>query len=130
MSTTTNPVVFTQPDRRFSGKPAYKYLRATDRLPSYDAMGEDPMVKVKLFTSGRYTLYVCAATDYGDGQIVVTGHVLSALGPDCDEFGDASMNELAALRARPFGLPVERDIHFTPMRLSELRAKLAKGEHV
>lgn len=115
---------------RFSGKPAYKYLRASDNIPTYDEFlaelhktgADDPLCKVKLFhPMSRLTYYVYAATDYGEEgspQIILSGYMISPLGPDCDEEGDTAIEELANLRP----LPVERDLYWKPQRLSEIRA--------
>jgi hypothetical protein len=111
----------------FTG-PAYHYLRADDALPSYQEMaGEpDPLCRLKLFQPfSRWTYYVCAATRYDgiDGP-VLTGFCVSALGHDCDEFGDQGLAEIAALRLH--GLPPERDLHFEPLPLSAVEAHLAR----
>jgi Protein of unknown function (DUF2958) len=119
-------VVFSQA-APFSG-PAYQYLRADDALPSYREIADevDPLCRVKLFQPGsRWTYYVCAATEYDgiDGP-VLSGYCVSPLGADCDEFGDQALAEVAALRVR--GLPPERDLHFTPMRLSKVEEHLRR----
>jgi hypothetical protein len=119
-------VVFSQA-APFSG-PAYQYLRAGDALPSYREIADeaDPLCRVKLFQPGsRWTYYVCAATEYDgiDGP-VLTGYCVSPLGPDCDEFGDQALAEIA--RVRLGGLPVERDLHFEPVPLSEVEAHVAR----
>jgi hypothetical protein len=51
---------------------------------------------------------------------------MSPLEPSYDAFEDASLQEIASSRA--LGLPVERDIHFTPLHISELKARIASGE--
>jgi hypothetical protein len=56
---------------------------------------------------------------------VLTGHCVSPLGPDCDEFGDQAVTEIAAVRVH--GVPPERDLHFEPMRLSEVAAHIARS---
>lgn len=121
---------FSQPHPQFNG-PAYNYLRESDRLPTYeDISGEDdPVCKVKLFDpSGRYTYYVAAATNYeGIDGPVMTGYCISPLGPDADEWGDQGIKEVAEVTPGPFGLPIERDIHFKPMRLSEIKKAQAQG---
>ena len=111
-------IEFTNPAKRSA---AYRYLRKTDKIPTYDELTDpDPMCLVKLFLpEGRWTYYVTAATLYGE-QIVLTGYCVSALGPDCDEYGNSSLDEIAAMRTR-FRLPVERDLHWTPRRLSEVQ---------
>jgi hypothetical protein len=120
-------VVFSQV-APFAGA-AYDYLRADDALPSYReiAAEQDPLCRVKLFQPGsRWTYYVCAAAKYeGIDGPVLTGYCVSPLGPDCDEFGDqALLAEIARVRLR--GLPPERDLHFEPMRLSEVKAHVAR----
>lgn len=120
-------IVFSQPDRRFRG-PAYNYIRASDRLPDYEQIAdvEDPVCKVKLFIPGsRFTYYVCAITDY-EGMLVLSGFCVSALGPDCDAFEDAGLLDIANARAN--GLPAERDLHFTPARVSEIKAAVEQGQ--
>lgn len=111
--------------------PAYRYVRESDRLPTWNRRERDPMVKVKLFLTGsRFTYYVTAYTD-DDGHRYLSGYCVSPLGPDCDEHGDMGADELEDLRSPPpFGLPVERDLHFEPIRESELLRRLAAGEHV
>jgi hypothetical protein len=112
------PVSYTQRDRRFQSD-AYQYLRAGDELPDVDSLPprDQQLCRVKLFMpSGRFTYYVVAATDY-DGQIVVTGYQLSDP-PDEDEYGDSSMDELAARRV--MGIPIERDLDFKPTPLLEI----------
>ncbi|MDL5045249.1 DUF2958 domain-containing protein [Oscillatoria amoena NRMC-F 0135] len=40
-----------------------------------------------------------------------------------DELGYFSIKELESLRVPPFDLAIERDLYFTPCRLSEVKAK-------
>jgi hypothetical protein len=119
-------VVFSQV-APFTGA-AYDYLRADDDLPSYREIADeqDPLCRVKLFQPGsRFTYYVCAATEYeGIEGPVLTGYCVSPLGPDCDEFGDQALAEIALVRVR--GLPPERDLHFRPVRLSQVKAHVAR----
>lgn len=118
-----------QPDARFRG-PAYDYLRASDDLPTYDQLPDadidDWVCKVKLFLTGsRWTYFAAAATWYGDYRVdpVLSGWVYSPLGPDGDEWGDTSLMEIMALRD-PVAhlLPVERDLHFRPSTVRQIRA--------
>lgn len=119
-------VVFSQA-APFSGA-SYEYLRAKDALPTYGEIADeqDPLCRVKLFQPGsRWTFYVCAATEYeGIEGPVLTGYCVSPLGPDCDEFGDQGLAEIARVRLR--GLPPERDLHFEPTRLSDVETHLAR----
>lgn len=87
------------------------------KLPPLNAQeGEfDPIVYLKLFFPfGRYTFY---ATEF-DGEDQLFGYCISALGPDCDEWGYASLSELESIRQGPFTM--ERDRYFKPRPLSEM----------
>jgi hypothetical protein len=82
------------------------------------------MVLVKIFNpTGRGTWYV---TGYDPETRIATGAA------DLFEYevGDFSMTELVEIRGTAlivgigkFGLPLERDLYFTPCRLSEARGK-------
>ena len=99
-------------------KPAYRYIRAADRLPSTDVAYEagDPLIGVKLFDPGSNWTWYVAGYDpdrrlaYG----AVDGFELEA--------GDFSMPELTATRGH-LGLPIERDLWFKPRPLSVLLAQ-------
>jgi hypothetical protein len=107
---------YQHPDRRFRG-PAYRYLRPEDRLPTYDELpgSERVIAKVRLFHPlSRLVYYVVAVTDYS-GQLVLSGFQIGPL--PGSSFGDSSMEELATFRSP---LPIERDLHFEPRRLSEI----------
>jgi hypothetical protein len=90
-------VVFSQA-APFTGA-AYEYLRAEDALPTYGEIADepDPLCRVKLFQPfSHWTFYACAATEYeGIEGPVLTGYCVSPLGPDCDEFGDQGLAEIA-----------------------------------
>jgi hypothetical protein len=83
----------------------------------------DPIVRAKLFTPWtNWTWYV---TEFdGDDLLfgLVSGHEA--------ELGLFSLSELESIRG-PGGLRIERDIHFTPMPLSAVRAEVARlrGDH-
>lgn len=72
---------------------------------------------------GRGTWFVFEGSPEGN-DVVFFGYVVSPLGPDCDEMGNFSLNELQSVRNR-FGLGIERDIHFTPTKMSEILRKAA-----
>ncbi len=77
----------------------------------------DPVAEVKLFTpDGPFTWYVVAF--YGDDTLY--GYVKNTRTPAFSEHGYFSLAELEGLRD-VLGLPVERDVFFTPTPLSELR---------
>lgn len=110
----------------FQNKPAYRYIRQADRMPSTDEARaqDDPMVLVKLFNpTGAGTWYLCG---YDAEDRIAFGAA------DIHEFevGDMSMAELVELRPQGaiqgfgrFSLPLERDLYFQPCRLSEARGK-------
>ena len=56
---------------------------------------------------------------------MLSGYSLSQLQPSLDAFEDASLQEIASVRVR--GIPLERDLHFRPLRLRALQAQLASG---
>ncbi len=73
----------------------------------------DPMVQVKLFTpDSSWTWYV---TEF-DGDDICFGYVDGF----CGEYGYFSLREIQSVRG-PLGLPVERDLYFTPCPLSKVR---------
>jgi len=83
----------------FQKRPAYRYIRESDKLPSCAEAANQPAptVKVKLF-------------DPTGGWGRVDGFE--------DEVGRIDMAELVALRGQ-FGLPIERDLHWEPRPLSK-----------
>ena len=94
----------------FQNRPAYRYIRATDNMPAIGT--EDPTARVKLFNpQGRGSWYL---SEYDPTKRLAFG--LCDLGEP--ELGYVSMEELTSFRGR-FGLPIERDLHWTPRPLSE-----------
>jgi len=87
-------------------------------LPAFYATERDadPEVRVKLFTpDAGWTWY---GIEYDPEDRLVFGFVI---GLDA-ELGYFSLDELESVRG-PLGLPVERDLWFTPMRLSHIKAQ-------
>jgi len=83
-----------------------------ERYPigSQSRRGMDAVVIVKyFFSAGRYTLFVTEA-EFDDEDTLLYGYCISALGPDCDEWGCTSLAELQSTRVR--GFTFERDLHF------------------
>ena len=73
----------------------------------------DPMVICKFFTpDSNWTWY---AYEF-DGQDLFFGLIYGLE----TELGYFSLQELEAARG-PLGLPIERDLHFTPKKLSEVK---------
>lgn len=86
------------------------------------AANDDPIVHLKLFDPcGRWTYY---ATEYDPEERKLYGYCISALGPDCDEWGYTSLEEIEGVR-NAYGLGIERDLWFRPCPVSELMEKVA-----
>ena len=80
---------------------------------------EDKVAVCNFFDpSGRFTFYAVEGSPEGD-DFIFFGYTVSPLGPDCDEWGNASLKELESVRGR-FGLGIERDLHFPPTKMSEI----------
>lgn len=97
----------------FQDRPAYRYIRKSDHVPSTDTAYrvEDPIVRIKLFNPvgiGRW--YICGYDP--ETRVAYGATELTEL-----ESGDFDMAELVALRGL-MGLPIERDLWFTPKPLS------------
>ena len=89
----------------------------------------DPVAVVKLFTpDGGWTWWVLEAGCVDVEGIVTTDDESDVLmfclvqGHDT-ELGYVSLNEILSYRSR-LGLAIERDIHFRPTKLSEIRASI------
>ena len=82
--------------------------------------GKDQIVVAKFFDpTGRFTFYML---EYDPQQRMAFGWCVSPLGPDCDEFGYMTIDEMEEIKGR-FGLGIERDQSFTPKALKEIRWK-------
>lgn len=96
----------------FQKRPAYRYIRQSDKVPTVGSDSE--MAVIKLFNpTGAGTWYIAeydetTRTAYGLADIQEA------------ELGYISMQELVSYRGR-FGLPIERDLSWTPRPLSECR---------
>jgi hypothetical protein len=107
----------------FQRRPAYKYLRTSDKLLSTEAarMADDPIARVKLFDpTGSWTWYVAGY----DAETHLAWGVVDGFEK---ELGDFDMRELVALRGRG-GLPVERDLYWKPTPISELLANERRAQ--
>ena len=89
------------------------------QLPPLGSTSEDPdpMVICKFFCPAFWAWY---AIEY-DGEDVFFGFVDG----DFPELGNFCLSELMHVYDE-WGLPIERDEHFKPCRLSQLRAKLGR----
>jgi len=76
---------------------------------------EDPFVRVKFFTpDGGWTWYVTEAGLEND-DFIFFGYVIGPF----PEWGYFRLSELKKVRGA-LGLPVERDLHFTPRHFSQI----------
>lgn len=87
-------------------------LYATEDTPL-----DNKMVYAKFFTpDANWTWYV---TEYDPNERLCFGYVIGHE----SEWGYFSLDELESVRG-PFGLEIERDIHFEPIVFSELQKEL------
>lgn len=81
----------------------------------------DPMVICKYFDpTGSYTWYVMEGKEREDGDFEFYGYVIG----NFREFGYFTLRELETAKKRCKGLkalPIERDLYFTPCKLSEIK---------
>ncbi len=98
----------------FQKRPAYRYIRKSDHVPALRTDGKSArMARVKLFSpSGSWTWFI---SEYDPKTRLAYGLVIGHE----RELGSFSMVELVDLRVPPFGLPIERDLHWSPRPLSE-----------
>jgi len=86
-------------------------------LYAQENKGEEAIVHVKFFNPcGAATWFL---TEYDPEQRMFFG--LCDLFGDGGELGYVSLDELESIRL-PFGLGIERDIHWTPCTLAEAKA--------
>ena len=80
---------------------------------------EDVPVIAKFFAPvGRMTFFM---TEFNPDTRIAFGWMVSPLGPDCDELGYVSIDELEGVEL-PYGLRIERDLHLGEMTLAEAMA--------
>ena len=75
----------------------------------------DPIVYVKFFTSGWNWYVTEGSPDHDD--FIFFGFVVGLE----EEWGEFSLSELTAYA--PSGVPIERDVHFTPDRFSQIMSR-------
>ena len=76
---------------------------------------KDPTVYMKLFTPwSSWSWYITEGEDR-DGDFLMFGYVIGQE----REWGYISLNELSSITG-PYGLKIERDIHFTPKPKSQV----------
>jgi len=80
---------------------------------------DSPVVIAKFFNpTGSGTWF---ATEYDAENKIFFGYV-SIFNDENNEWGDFSLDELQSYKGR-FGLGIERDLHFTPAPMSEVKRK-------
>jgi len=104
--------------RSSTTSPAYNLLpeKLLASIPPIGATSEqsDPMLYVKWFTPDScWTWYVA---EYSPEHRIAFGYVIGFEA----EWGSFSLDEIRTIHGS-LGLPVERDLHFTPCRYSGLR---------
>ena len=76
----------------------------------------DPVIIAKFFNPcGSQTWYVIS---YDESSNCCFGYVTGMFE---DELGYFSIDELESLQVPPFGMRIERDLFFTPRKLSEIK---------
>jgi len=85
---------------------------------------EDKQVVAKFFDpTGRFTYYMM---EYDPEERMAFGWCVSPLGPDCDELGYMTIDEMEEVKGR-FGLGIERDQSFTPRPFRDIAPDLFKN---
>lgn len=102
----------------FQKRPAYRYIRKTDKLPTIAEVIDKPLAKtiakIRLFNPTGIGTWWIAAYDPDTGNAYGVAELWER------EVGEFHMPELVALRGK-LGLPIERDLYsFTPMSLAAI----------
>jgi hypothetical protein len=97
-------------------------LSVLPAIGSTDGQGADAVALIKLFTpDSSWTWHITEASGQGDDVLMfglVDGHV--------KELGYVSLNELISVRG-PMGLPIERDLYWSPKTLGDIAPELFAG---
>lgn len=102
---------------------AYVYIKDGE-LPDIGDGGEGNEPKVKLFTpDSSWTWYL---SEYDPKTKRAFGFCLDSGFPDGAELGYVSLEELAEARGR-LGLPIERDLYWTPVTFEELQQRARRS---
>ncbi len=75
----------------------------------------DPIVHVKFFTPNSSWTWFATEGQAEENDFIFFGYVIGQF----REWGYFSLNELSSVHG-PYGLPIERDLHFTPGPMSEV----------
>ena len=83
----------------------------------------DPMVYVKFFDpTGSWTWYATEGEETDDGDFLFFGYVIGFEA----ELGYFTLSQLVSAKRGVMGiraLPIERDLYFTPCKLTEVKAR-------
>ena len=90
--------------------------KALPPLYAQDELGDEAIAYVKFFTPDSNWSWF--ASEYDPKERMFFGLVIGME----TELGYFSFDELQGARG-PLGLPIERDVHWTPMTIGEIRAK-------
>ncbi len=110
-------------EQHADGRSAYDYILPSDEMPDLGATSEesDPLMRVKLFDpTGSWTWYLSEFA--GPAETAPPTLAFGYVQGFENELGYIDLDELSEMRGR-MGLPIERDLHFTPTRLSEIQEK-------
>ncbi len=93
-------------------------LRA--QLPALYAQEKvkDPIVHIKFFTPDSSWTWYATEGSQEDEDFIFFGYVIG----QSEEWGYFSLNDLSSAKG-PMGLPIERDLHFTPAPWSEVKKR-------
>jgi hypothetical protein len=88
-----------------------------ERLPKLYSQekNRDPVVHIKYFTPDSSWTWYATEGQAEEDDFLFFGYVIGFE----REWGYFTLNEMKAARG-PLGLPIERDLHFTPAPLSEV----------
>jgi hypothetical protein len=93
-------------------------LYMTDKVEA-----EDKIVVLKLFGGSNSTwLIVEGQQDFDGGKDDFRFYGFCApMGMADGEWGYVQLSELTSIKFQPFGLPIERDMHFKPTRFGDIK---------
>jgi hypothetical protein len=87
------------------------------------SLGDQKVIAKFFDPTGRYEFYML---EYNAEDRLAFGWTVSPLGPDCDELGYASIDEMEEVKGA-FGLGIERDTSFTPKPFRDVADTLSPG---
>ena len=101
-------------------KEILKKLPALYTQEAHENPEKEMVFYVKLFTpDSNWTWFIA---EYDPEKEIAWGYVMG----HANEFGTIDIKELKEVRG-PFGLPIERDISFDPIKEKELMSEIERG---